>query len=136
MYSYEILPRPVELGSGWRLRLLEDGVEVGGGVFPPMTEDFDDPAEALQAAFLDAEGEAYDWLDSRDTTVADPDAADPDAFELQRRRAAVEFALANVGLSGLTISETERDRMRRFVDGAMGLDEFVKGLPDDAKGKA
>jgi hypothetical protein len=65
-FSYEITPRPVDLGGGWRLRLLEDGVEVGGGVFPPMTEDFDDPAEALQAAFFDAEGEAYDWLDSRE----------------------------------------------------------------------
>src|SRR5476651_2453454 len=25
-FSYEITPRPVELGGGWRLRLLEDGV--------------------------------------------------------------------------------------------------------------
>ncbi|MET3109333.1 hypothetical protein AAKU58_004185 [Oxalobacteraceae bacterium GrIS 1.18] len=34
MSSYEINPRPTELGGGWRLRLLEDGEEVGGGVFP------------------------------------------------------------------------------------------------------
>jgi hypothetical protein len=33
-YSYEINPRPAELGGGWRLRLIEDGEEVGGGVFP------------------------------------------------------------------------------------------------------
>lgn len=32
-YLYEIDPRPAELG-GWKLRLLEDGEEVGGGVFP------------------------------------------------------------------------------------------------------
>lgn len=32
-YSYEINPRPIELGGGWRLRLIEDGEEVGGGVF-------------------------------------------------------------------------------------------------------
>ncbi len=64
-YSYEINPRPVELGGGWRLRLLEDSVEVGGGVFPPV-EGIDDAEEALQAAFDDAEGEAYDWLDSRE----------------------------------------------------------------------
>lgn len=32
--SYEITPRPVELGGGWRLQLIEDGQEVGGGVFP------------------------------------------------------------------------------------------------------
>ncbi len=34
MNSYEINPRPTELGGGWRLRLFEDGEEVGGGVFP------------------------------------------------------------------------------------------------------
>jgi len=33
-YTYEITPRPAELGGGWRLRLLEDDEEVGGGVFP------------------------------------------------------------------------------------------------------
>jgi hypothetical protein len=32
--TYEILPRPAALGDGWRLRLLENGDEVGGGVFP------------------------------------------------------------------------------------------------------
>ena len=64
-FSYEITPRPVELGGGWRLRLLEDGVEMGGGVFPPV-EGIEDAKEALQAAFDDAEGEAYAWLDSRE----------------------------------------------------------------------
>ena len=63
--TYEIILRPVALGGGWRLRLLENGVEVGGGLFPPVVDAFDDPAQALQAAFLDAEGEAYDWLNSR-----------------------------------------------------------------------
>jgi len=62
-HSYEITPRPIELGGGWRLRLLEDGVEVGGGVFPPVEDK--DAKEALQAAFDDAEATAYDWLDSR-----------------------------------------------------------------------
>ena len=33
-YSYQIDPRPADLGGGWRLRLLESGEEVGGGVFP------------------------------------------------------------------------------------------------------
>lgn len=37
-FSYEITPRPDNLGGGWRLRLLEDSVEVGGGVFPPVQE--------------------------------------------------------------------------------------------------
>lgn len=130
MYSYEILPRPVELGGGWRLRLLEDGVEVGGGVFPPVDHAANE-SDALKLAHFDAEDEADAWLDSRETAPVDPNAQ-----ELQRRRTAVEFALANVGLSGLTISEAEQDRMRRFVDGGMGLDEFVKGLPGHAKGEA
>lgn len=64
-YSYEIKPRPAELGGGWRLHLLEDDEEVGGGVFPPV-EGIDDAEEALQAAFNDAENEAYVWLDTRD----------------------------------------------------------------------
>ncbi len=33
-YTYEVNPRPPELGGGWRLRLLDRGEEVGGGVFP------------------------------------------------------------------------------------------------------
>ena len=57
-FSYEITPRPVELGGGWRLRLLEDDVEVGGGVFPPVQE-YKDAQDALEAAFEDAEREAY-----------------------------------------------------------------------------
>ena len=94
-YSYEILPRPVELGGGWRLRMLEDDQEVGGGVFP-VADDADAganwwsacseqerghwlavaksavPAEAwaayqLAEAHADAEETAYDWLDSRES---------------------------------------------------------------------
>jgi hypothetical protein len=38
-HSYEITPRPAELGGGWRLQLLEDGQEASGGVFPIPEED-------------------------------------------------------------------------------------------------
>lgn len=38
-YGYEIKPRPAELGGGWKLTLLEDGQEVGGGVFPVPEDD-------------------------------------------------------------------------------------------------
>lgn len=94
-YSYEITPRSVELGGGWRLRLLEDDEEVGGGVFlvepadprqgmawwNAMTEDDRSywlhmtdsarPADAydvflLAEAHSDAQSEAYAWLDSRE----------------------------------------------------------------------
>jgi hypothetical protein len=62
--TYLIEPRPAANGGGWRLRLLEDGQEVGGGVFPPLTS-IEDPKEALQAAFDDALCEAMDWVNSR-----------------------------------------------------------------------
>lgn len=32
--TFEITPRPASLGGGWKLTLLEHGVEAGGGVFP------------------------------------------------------------------------------------------------------
>ncbi|MGK5013604.1 hypothetical protein [Janthinobacterium sp. MDB2-8] len=65
-FSYEITPLPIDMGGGWRLRLLEHGVEVGGGVFPQVSGDFEDEKDALQAAYDDAESEAYAWLDSRE----------------------------------------------------------------------
>jgi len=64
-YDYDITLRPGPLGGGWRLRLLEDGVEVGGGVFPPVETGSQNPKDAIQVAFDDAEAEAYAWLDSR-----------------------------------------------------------------------
>ena len=95
-YSYEVIPRPVELGGGWRLRMLENGEEVGGGVFPIVLDDPQAgvtwwnncseperghglavaksavPADAwaayqLAEAHADAEETAYDWLDSRES---------------------------------------------------------------------
>jgi hypothetical protein len=94
-FSYEITPRPVDLGDGWRLRLLEDGEEVGGGVFPivqdapqqgvtwwnQLTEQVRAEWLAVAAsagtadawlaylraeAYTDAEGEAYAWLNFRE----------------------------------------------------------------------
>ena len=61
VHWYEILPRPVELGGGWRLRLLERGQEVGGGVFPPEN----DTEEASTDAYGDAMAVGEDWLASR-----------------------------------------------------------------------
>lgn len=64
IYSHTITPRPAKLGGGWRLRFLEDGKEVGGGVFPP-TEGIEDAEQASALAYNDAETEASAWLDSR-----------------------------------------------------------------------
>jgi hypothetical protein len=62
-YAYSITSRPDALGGGWRLRLLDDGEEVGGGVFPPV-EGIDDAEEALQAAHEAAMDNALDWMNS------------------------------------------------------------------------
>lgn len=94
-FSYEITPRPNELGGGWRLQLLEDGAEVGGGAFPVPAEDphvgmtwwngiseqergywmenakSTRPVDARLAwcraqAYAEAEETAYEWLDSKE----------------------------------------------------------------------
>ena len=56
-YSYQIDPRPETLGGGYRLRLLCDGAEVGGGVFPADASN----ADAYEAAIAEASA----WLASR-----------------------------------------------------------------------
>lgn len=53
-YSYQIDQRPVELGGGWRLRLIEGAEEVGGGVFPP-DEGVEDAEEALSNSYAETE---------------------------------------------------------------------------------
>ena len=67
IYNYEIEPRPSELGGGWRLRLLEDDMEVGGGIFPPI-EDIEEGNTdlAAQKAYDDALSEASIWLATRE----------------------------------------------------------------------
>lgn len=93
--TYEITPRAAELGGGWNLRLLEDGEEVGGGVFPVQADEAAGtwwnglteterawhlqqltPANATVAnayaayllveAYTDAETTASEWLEGRE----------------------------------------------------------------------
>ena len=65
-YSYQIDPRPADLGGGWRLRLLESDEEVGGGVFPLAEYTTAENAEeAANYAYEDALAEASAWLESR-----------------------------------------------------------------------
>ena len=66
-YSYSITSRPDALGGGWRLRLFDDGEEVGGGVFPPASG-IEDSEEALQAAHDDAMDNALEWMHSHAPT--------------------------------------------------------------------
>lgn len=65
-YRYEITPRSADLGGGWRLRLLESGEEVGGGVFPlAECATAENAEEAASYAYEDALAEASAWLASR-----------------------------------------------------------------------
>lgn len=56
--SYEVAPRPAALGGGWKLTLIEDGEEMGGGVFPPVPN----PEEPeFDEAYQDALDEGESW---------------------------------------------------------------------------
>jgi hypothetical protein len=101
-YDYEIVPLSAESGFvGWRLRLLRNGVAVGGSVFPVIVEDgaflpwwrshtedertqwlmrtaTGSGAEAylihlLDEAWRDATQTAGEWLDSRPERGAEDD---------------------------------------------------------------
>jgi hypothetical protein len=67
MKTYQIDPRPVDLGGGWRLRLLEEGEEMGGGVFP--LAEYAALAESDKAradlAYADALEEGEAWQTNR-----------------------------------------------------------------------
>lgn len=53
-YSFEVDPRPFPLGGGWKLRLLDDGQEVGSEVFPSGDE-----------GYAEARAKGEEWLSSR-----------------------------------------------------------------------
>lgn len=57
-YTYTIESRPPELGGGVRLRLLKDGEEVGGGVFPVVIE----PLAGIAWWNGASEAERNEWL--------------------------------------------------------------------------
>lgn len=48
--SFEVFPRPGEVGGGWKLTLFEGKEEMGGGVFPAGDDGY---SEAYQ--------EGFDW---------------------------------------------------------------------------
>ena len=74
-YEYTITPRALALGGGWQLRLVEDGVEIGGGVYPADE-------------YADACTEAVSWLESRPHASAldpEPTATCPDHSDAPMR---------------------------------------------------
>jgi hypothetical protein len=49
--------------------------------------------------------------------------------ERERRRKAVEFARASVGLEGMIPSAAELEHARHFIEGRIDLNEFLEGSP-------
>lgn len=97
-YSYEIEPRPANLGGGWRLRLLEGGTEVGGGVFPADADA--DPQAGMDWWNGITESERGHWL-------AKADSAKPrDAWEAYLQQSAHDDAL-NDAMSWLESRESQ-----------------------------
>lgn len=45
--------------------------------------------------------------------------------ERERRRKAVQYACASIGLEGFVLSAEEKRRAQAFVDGKLTLSEFV-----------
>ena len=62
-YSYELTPEASAQGSGWLLRLLVDGHELGRRVFPPVSN-IEDKQLATAAAHDDALARVTVWLAS------------------------------------------------------------------------
>lgn len=60
--TYSLEKRSANLGGGYRLRLLEDGEECGGGVFP--LDAYEGPDQDRQAK-ADAIAEGEEWMATR-----------------------------------------------------------------------
>ena len=54
MIEYEIKPRPVALGAGWKLVVKEDGLEIAGGVFPAGDAGYADALDVATSFLPDA----------------------------------------------------------------------------------
>lgn len=57
-YSFRIDRRPAHMGGGWRLQLLQNGVEVDSRVFPATTDD----KQGGKSAYVAALRAAQTWV--------------------------------------------------------------------------
>ena len=62
-YEYEIEPRPLDIGGGWRLRLLDNGLVVGHGDYPlSVFADAGSRKEVEKLAYLTADQDGVLWV--------------------------------------------------------------------------
>lgn len=66
-YRYEVTPRAADLGGGWNLKMFENDVEVGGGVFP--LEGADNPDYGVDWWNAMTEDVRAHWLSVAGTAV-------------------------------------------------------------------
>lgn len=67
-YRYEIKPRPAPVGGGWQLSLLEDDVEIAGGVFPASADEAD-RAATYDCALAEVERARWRPMPGRSTSA-------------------------------------------------------------------
>jgi hypothetical protein len=58
-HQFEIQPRAAGIGGGYNLKLLEHGLEVGGGAYP-ICEELPTPEAAYAAAYEDG----LNWVEA------------------------------------------------------------------------
>lgn len=56
-----------------------------------------------------------------------------DPQERRRREQACAYARASIELEGFKISEAEEEHARRFINGEIDMEEFLKGRSDGAE---
>lgn len=127
-FSYMVTPRHQEAGGGWRLYLLENGTEVGGGAFP--SEEGSDEYEA----YLDATGQGEQWLlscalagENRAVTLQETQAEEA---TLYRELTGVAIALGYQGLVD-ALADLAKIRVTPSVDtpGAKESGRFDRVTP-------
>ena len=47
--------------------------------------------------------------------------------EHEKRREAIEYAHASLALEGFYVTEEEKKHSQKFIDGEIGLEEYVNG---------
>lgn len=91
--------------EGWVAFLMQDRAQ---SLSPDFMKDVED---------LPMQERNFDWVK--------PDGHRSSTTE-RKRREAVQFARASVGLEGFTVSDESEADARRFINGEIELDEFLK----------
>lgn len=100
-FTYLINPRSDNVGGGYQLKLMENGQDVGGGVFPVTS---DTPPDE---AYLQASDAAEVWLQSRELeAVAQLDNAMIDIETLGKKPGAAVLSIGAVMFGAAGLGET------------------------------